>query len=418
MHEFRYKNNTLYCESLKISDIAASVGTPFYLYSYKTLLDHFNKIKSAFRSLNPLICFSVKANSNLAVLKALVNQGAGLDIVSGGELFRALEIGANPKRIVYAGVGKTVKELENAIRARILFFNVESLAELNLLDEVAGRMREKVQVSLRLNPDVAVKTHRYIVTGRSKSKFGLNFEQARRILERRDAFSNLEITGLHIHIGSQITNLRPFRRAIRRAASFVKKTGIPIRYFNIGGGLGIIYHKERPQTAKRFARAVSPLLKKMNAKLILEPGRFIAGPSGILVTKVLYAKESINRKFIIVDAGMNDLVRPSLYEAYHSIQPVVRRPARQAPYITADVVGPICESGDFLARERRIQMAGTGDLLAVMGAGAYGFTMSSNYNSRPRIPEVMVIRNKFYVVRSRESYKDLIRGESIPRILK
>ena len=418
MHEFRYRNNVLYCESVKVSEIAKRVRTPFYLYSYRTLIDHFQKIKSAFRSVDPLICFSVKANSNLAVLSALVKEGSGLDIVSGGELYRALRVGVNPKKIVYAGVGKTRQELEEALRANILYFNVESLAELNLLDDVAGSLRMRPNVSLRLNPDIAVKTHRYIVTGKSESKFGLDFESARKILERRDAFSNLDINGLHVHIGSQITNSRPFRRAIKRVVAFIKKTKFPIKNLNIGGGLGIVYHKERAQTAKRFARAVLPLLKKINVRIILEPGRFIAGNSGILVTKVLYTKESIQRKFIIVDAGMNDLVRPSLYEAYHEIIPVAKQSTRQLPYITADIVGPICESGDFIAKNRRIQMTKEGDLLAVMSAGAYGFTMSSNYNSRPRASEIMVAGNKFYTIKEHESYKDLIDGEVIPKILR
>jgi len=418
MHDFRYKNNALYCESVKVSSVAKGVRTPFYLYSHKTLADHFHKLKNAFRAVNPLICFSMKANSNLAVCSSLIKEGAGLDIVSGGELFRALKIGADPRKIVYSGVGKTRDELEEALKADILFFNVESIAELNLLDEVANRLGARPNVSLRLNPDVAVKTHRYVVTGMSHSKFGLNFDAARRILERRAVFTNLKINGLHIHIGSQITNSRPFVRALRRVISFIKKNHIAIDYLNIGGGLGIIYNREKPQTAKRFARAVLPLLRKVNAKIILEPGRFIAGNSGILVTKVLYTKESINKNFIIVDAGMNDLVRPSLYEAYHLIQPVMKHTSRRSHYVVADIVGPICESGDFMAKNRRIQRVSEGDLLAVMSAGAYGFTMSSNYNSRPKLSEVMVIGNKFYVVRERESYEDLIRGETIPRVLK
>lgn len=418
MHEFKYRNNTLFCESVKIDDIAEEVGTPFYLYSYQTLIDHFKKIEKAFRSASPLICFSMKANSNMAICRALVKEGAGLDIVSGGELYKALKIGVDPKRIVYAGIGKTRREIEEAIRADILFFNAESLSEVNLIDAAAGDMHKKVNVSLRLNPDVAVKTHRYVVTGTSESKFGIDFDAARRILERQDAFPNLKINGLHVHIGSQITRSRPYIRALKRIYSFVKKSPVGLEYLNIGGGLGIVYGRERPQTAHRFARAIMPIIKKIKLKLIVEPGRFIAGNSGILVTKVLYLKESLSKKFVIVDAGMNDLMRPSFYNAYHNIQLVQRQPQRNTPYVVTDVVGPICESGDFLAKNRSMPIVSEGELLAVMGAGAYGYTMSSNYNSRPRIPEVMVIKDKFYVVRERESYKDLTKGEILPRELR
>ncbi|MBL7068943.1 MAG: diaminopimelate decarboxylase [Candidatus Omnitrophica bacterium] len=418
MHEFRHKNNVLYCESVRVPDIAERVKTPFYLYSHHTLVDHYRKIKRAFKSVDALICFSMKANSSLAVCRALVNEGAGLDIVSGGELYKALRVGVDPKKIVYAGIGKTRREIEEAMKADILFFNVESLPELILLDSVAGSMRRIVNVSLRLNPDVAVKTHRYIVTGTSESKFGIGFEAARRIFERSDAFPNLRINGLHLHIGSQITHSRPYVRALRRVYAFIKKAPRNLQYLNIGGGLGIVYGNERPQTAHRFAKAVLPIIKKTKLKLILEPGRFVAGNSGILVTKVLYVKESLNKRFVIIDAGMNDMVRPSFYGAYHNIQPVVRKSHGRAPHMVVDVVGPVCESGDFLAKNRRLPMVIEGDILAVMGAGAYGYTMSSNYNSRPRAAEVMVIRDRFYTIREREIYRDLIKGEVIPRELR
>jgi len=418
MHDFRYKNNELYCESQDVREIARSVGTPFYLYSHNTLVDHFRKIEKAFKSVDPLICFSMKANSNTAVCRALVREGAGLDIVSGGELYKALRTDINPKKIVYAGIGKTRREIEEAIRADILFFNVESLPEMALIDDVADMLGKTVNISIRLNPDVAVKTHRYVVTGTSESKFGIDFAAARRILERTEAFPNLRINGLHVHIGSQITRSRPYIRALKRVYSFMKKIPVKIEYLNIGGGLGIVYGKERPQTASRFAKAVLPIIKRMRVRVILEPGRFIARNSGILVTKVLYLKESLQKNFVIVDAGMNDLVRPSFYNSYHNIQPVVRCLQKRAPYIIADIVGPICESGDFLAKGRRMPLIGQGDLLAVMGAGAYGYTMSSNYNSRPRVAEVMVIKNRFHVIRERESYRDLIKGEAVPRELR
>ncbi len=418
MHEFRYKNNELYCESVKVSEIAEKVGTPFYLYSYHTLTDHFNKIKRAFASVDPLICFSMKANSSLAVCRALIREGSGLDIVSGGELYKALKVGVDPRKIVYAGIGKTRREIEEAMRADILFFNVESFPEINLIDSVAHDMGRTADVCLRLNPDVAVKTHRYIVTGMSESKFGIGFESAKRILERTDAFPNVRIKGLHVHIGSQITRSRPYVRALKRVREFVKKSPIPLECLNIGGGLGIVYNRERAQTARRFASAVLPAIKKIGLKLILEPGRFIAGNSGALVTRVLYMKENYRKKFIIVDAGMNDLMRPSLYGAHHNVQPVERRTHKSSPEILVDIVGPICESGDFFARGRMVQKAGSGDLLSVMAAGAYGYAMSSNYNSRPRAAEVMVIKDSFHVIRERESYRDLIKGETIPRELR
>ncbi|MFH1753814.1 MAG: diaminopimelate decarboxylase [Candidatus Omnitrophota bacterium] len=418
MHEFKYRHNNLFCESVDVASVAEKVGTPFYLYSHQTLVDHYQKIKRAFSSVGPLICFSMKANSNLAVCRALTREGAGLDIVSGGELYKALKLGADPEKIVFAGIGKSRREIEDAIRAGILFFNVESLPEMDLLDSVAKELNKTVDVCLRLNPDVAVKTHRYIVTGMSESKFGIDFEAARRVLERADAFENLRIKGLHVHIGSQITHARPYVRALKRVYSFVKRSPIPLEYLNIGGGLGIVYNKERPQTANNFAKAVLPVIKNIKLKLILEPGRFIAGNSGILVTKVSYVKESYNKKFVIVDAGMNDLVRPSHYSAYHAIQPVMRHTQKSSHSMIADIVGPICESGDFLAKARQMPRVSQGDFLAVMSAGAYGFTMSSNYNSRPRAAEVMVVKDKFYIVRERENYKDLIRGEIIPRELR
>ena len=423
MHEFKYRGNNLYCENIKVSDVAKGIGTPFYLYSYKTLLEHYHKLRKAFQSLNPLICFSMKANSNLAVLKALVNEGAGLDIVSGGELYRARKCGVKPKRIVYASVGKTEEEIRAAIKANILLFNVESVPELMLINELAGKLKRKVNISVRINPDIDPKTHRYVKTAKAENKFGLDLSTAREIFLNKGNFSNLKIVGVHIHIGSQITESRPFVDAIRKTVSFIKNLkgmGIEIEWFNIGGGLGIVYKEERPQTAKEFARAVLPLLKKLHLKIILEPGRFIAGNSGILVTKVIYVKETPLKRFVVVDAGMSDLIRPSLYGGYHEILLLVKPQNQKSKikYQKYDVVGPVCESADFLAKDRKLPLLRSGDLLALMGAGAYGFTMSSNYNSRPRCPEVLVMRNKFYVVRAREDYRDLIRGESIPEELK
>lgn len=418
MHEFKYKDNELYCEDVKVSDIAKKIQTPFYLYSYKTLIDHYRKLKDAFDSMKPLVCFSVKSNSNLAVLRALVKNGAGLDIVSGGELYRAKLVGINPKKVVYAGVGKKPDEIRDAIKFGILFFNVESEDELRQIQKTAASLKKKVNVALRINPDVVPDTHRYVATGKAETKFGLDFETAYRIFNSRSRYPNIDIRGIHIHIGSQILDAAPFLNAIKKVLSFLKDRRITVDYLNIGGGFGIIYSMENPQTAKSFAQKVLPLLKKSRLKIILEPGRFISGNSGILVTKVVYNKTTPKKKFIIVDSAMNDLIRPSLYEAYHKIAPVRVKNIGEDGCEKVDVVGPICESGDFLGKERPLPPMKQGELLAVMGAGAYGFTMSSNYNSRRRGAEVMVINGKFHVVRERESFKDLIRGEKIPSELK
>ncbi|MCX5703323.1 MAG: diaminopimelate decarboxylase [Candidatus Omnitrophica bacterium] len=417
MHEFKYRRNHLYCEDTMVLDLVQRYGTPLYIYSYHTLIDHFFKLKNAFRQIDPLICYSVKANSNLAILKALVDKGAGLDIVSGGELFRAREVDCPAERIVYASVGKTDREIEEAIKTKILFFNVESLAELENINRIARSLNKVVRVAIRINPDVEPKTHHFITTGKITNKFGIDFKSARKILLLRNNFSNIRISGLHIHIGSQITTWEPFVAAIAKMVSFIEKIaqeGIALEYLNIGGGLGIIYDRETPQTAKDFAAKVLPLLRKTGLKIILEPGRFIVGNAGILVTKVLYIKSTPKKKFIIVDGGMNDLIRPALYGAYHNIQPL-RRIA--GPKQKVDVVGPICESGDFFAKERRLPKLKEGDYLAIMTSGAYGFSMSSNYNSRTRCKEVMVVKDKEFVIRKRETYEDLIRNESIPAFL-
>jgi len=418
MHEFAFKDNELYCENLKISDIAKKVPTPFYLYSYKTLLDHYNKIVGAFKSVKPLVCFSVKSNSNIAVLRALVKKGAGLDIVSGGELYRAKLAGVDPKKVVYAGVGKKADEIKDAVKFGILFFNAESEEEVEEIQKIALSLKKKVNVAIRINPDVIPKTHRYIATGKGETKFGLDFETVHKIFNSRWRYPNLNLVGVHIHIGSQILNAEPFESAIKKTLEFLKTFNIEVEYLNIGGGLGIVYSMENPQTAKAFAGSILPLLRKSKLKLILEPGRFISGNSGILVTRVLYNKRTPRKKFVIVDGAMSDLIRPSLYEAYHKIVPVSMREDFSDTAEKTDVVGPICESGDFLGKDRLMPHLRHGDLLAVMGSGAYGFTMSSNYNSRPRSSEVMVKGNKFYVIRRPEKYSDLVRGEIIPKELR
>lgn len=421
MHDFKYKNKRMFCEGVDIADIAAKVSTPFYLYSYSTLLGHYQKLAQAFRSKRPLICYSMKANSNLALCRALVKAGSGLDIVSGGELYKALLAGCPPKKMVYASVGKTEEEIRQAVAKEILFFNVESASELELINKVAKDIGKNASVSLRINPDVEPKTHAYITTGKLTNKFGLDFDTAHQILRQKDKFSHLKFKGLHIHIGSQIIDAKPYVLALKKILAFIgklKKEGIGIEYLNIGGGLGIIYNEERPQTAKEFADEVLPALRKTSLKIILEPGRFIVGNAGILVTKVLYLKKTPVKNFVIVDAGMNDLIRPSLYGAYHEILPL-KRETRYAKRDTQyDVVGPICESGDFLAKDRKLPKVKEGGLLAIMSAGAYGFSMASNYNCRLKAPEVMVKGSSFYVVRKRDSYVDLVRKDIIPEFLK
>lgn len=414
MHEFKYKHNELYCEFVAIRELAEKYGTPLYIYSRKTLIDHYRKIRDAFKSIRPLICFSMKANSNLVLCNALVKEGAGLDIVSGGELYLALKTGVSTKKIVYASVGKTEEEIEAAIRHRIFLFNVESLPELKVIDRIAGKLGRRQAVAIRVNPDVKPKTHKYITTGHRENKFGVDIETARDIFLNRGQFENLNITGVHIHIGSQIVDAGPFVKAIEKIVDFIKDLevrGINIRWLNIGGGLGIIYSKERPQTAEEYAKAIIPILKKVKAGIILEPGRFIAGNSGILLAKVVYIKETASMNFAIVDAGMNDLMRPSLYGAHHEVLPVMSASYKSSSKVKAyDIVGPICESGDFLAKDRKFIDLREGGFLAVMSAGAYGFSMSSNYNSRPRPAEVMVEGKRHKLIRRRETYKDLIRN--------
>lgn len=421
MHDFIYKNGELYCEGARVSDIADAAGTPFYLYSYKTITGHYQKLARAFRSVNALICYSMKANSNLAFIRTLVKQGSGLDIVSGGELFRALKAGCPPKKIVYAGVGKNEREIAAALSAGILLFNVESIPELETIDTIARRKKKIVDISLRLNPDVDPKTHKYITTGKKESKFGIDLDRAFEIYTQQADFPNLRITGAHVHIGSQITSGDPFVKAFKKVLGFldrVEAQGVRIRYLNLGGGLAAVYKEEKPQTADQYARRILPLLKefqgkrKEKVKIIFEPGRFIAANSGIFVTRVIYVKKTHAKNFVIVDGAMNDLIRPSLYDAYHEVKPV--RESKASNTVLSDVVGPVCESGDFLAKDRQLPALQKGDMLAVMTAGAYGFTMSSQYNSRPRVPEIMVKGNKFAIVRQRETHADLIRGEKVP----
>jgi diaminopimelate decarboxylase len=407
----------MFCEDVPILEIAENVGTPFYLYSHATLRHHFLTFQKAFDGVPHLICFSAKSNSNLAVLKLFATLGGGLDIVSGGELFRGLQAGISPDRIVYSGVGKREDEIEYALQSGILMFNIESLEELELINRCSGRLNKKAPIALRVNPDVDPQTHPYISTGLKMHKFGLGMESAAEVYKSAATFSHVEVVGISCHIGSQVTEVAPFVDALHRIKELIttlETFGISISYLDIGGGLGITYDQESPPHPNEYGKAISGVVGESSVTLILEPGRVIVGNAGILVTRVLYTKKGEGKDFVIVDAAMNDLVRPSLYDAYHAIEPVVRD---RKETIRADVVGPICESADFFARDRDIPRFEAGDLLTVMSAGAYGFTMSSNYNSRPRIPEVMVKDDQFHVVRARESYDDLIKGESIPPFL-
>jgi len=417
MHHFNYRGNELYCEDIPVQTIAQKVGTPFYLYSHATLKRHFIAFNEAFDGTRRLVCFSAKANTNLAILKLFESLGSGLDIVSGGELYRGLKAGFQPNRIVYSGVGKRIDEIDYALNTGILMFNVESLEELELINKRAGHLKLKAPIAIRVNPDVDPKTHPYISTGLKKNKFGIDIEMAIEGYKVAKRLENINVVGIDCHIGSQITQVQPFIDALKSIKALINKLKdlrIEIRYLDIGGGLGITYNDESPPELNDYAGAIIKSLEGMPLQLILEPGRVIVGNAGILVTRVLYRKSGKDKEFIVVDAGMNDLVRPSLYDAFHAIEPVVK--SEDEP-IKADVVGPICESGDFLAADRRISNVKRDDLLAVMSAGAYGFTMSSNYCSRLKVAEVMVKDDRFYVVRAGQNYEDLIKGESIPPFL-
>ncbi|MBC8431803.1 MAG: diaminopimelate decarboxylase [Desulfobacterales bacterium] len=417
MHHFHYRGNELYCEDVPIQKIAAEVGTPLYLYSHATLKRHFLIFNEAFEGIDRLVCYSAKANTNLALLKLFANLGSGLDIVSGGELYRGLKAGFSPDRIVYSGVGKRVDEIDYALNTGILMFNVESLEELAVINQRAGLLAKKAPVAIRVNPDVDPGTHPYISTGLEKNKFGIDTKTAIEGYKVASRLENIDVVGIDCHIGSQITEAKPFEDALKsleRLITELKALGIKIKYLDMGGGLGITYDAESPPHPREYARAIIDSLQGVDLQLILEPGRVIVGNAGTLITRVLYRKAAPVKEFVITDAGMNDLMRPSLYKAFHAIQPVVK--TAHAP-IKADVVGPICESGDFLAVDREIPDVKQGDLLAVMSAGAYGFTMSSNYCSRLRVPEVMVADERFYVVRARQTYEDLVAGETIPSFL-
>jgi len=419
MHNFEYRQGELYCEQVPVSQIAKEVGTPCYIYSHATLTRHFRVYDSAFKNIPHIIAFAMKANSNLAILRLMAKEGSGVDIVSGGELFRALKAGVPPSKIVFAGVGKNAEEIRDALKADILMFNVESSAEIHAVNDVAASVGKKARVALRINPDIDPKTHPYISTGLKKSKFGIASDRALEEFKLASSLGHIQVVGVHAHIGSQLTEVTPFVESLKKVITLIgalKAQGIGITYLNIGGGLGITYNDEKPPLPQELADAIAPLVQDLKLTLVMEPGRVIVGNAGVLVTKTLYEKIGEAKRFIIVDAAMNDLIRPSLYSAFHEIRPVSES-LLQRPKHAVDVVGPVCESGDFLAKDRMLPEVKPGDLLAVMSAGAYGFVMASNYNSRPRVPEVLIHNGEIHVIKARETYEDLVKGEMIPAYL-
>jgi diaminopimelate decarboxylase len=418
MHHFHYKSGILHAEDVSLARIAEEVGTPFYCYSTATLERHYNVLAEAFRDQTPLICFAVKANSNQAVLATMARLGAGMDVVSEGELRRARMAGVPASKIIFAGVGKTRAEMAYALEEGILGFNVESEPELIALSEVAAGLGKTASIAIRVNPDVDAKTHAKISTGKAENKFGVAYDDARDLYGRAAKLPGIKISGIHMHIGSQITDLAPFRdafRLLRDLALELKADGIALEHLDIGGGLGVPYRgaNDVPPTPEEYAAVVKSALGDLGLKIVMEPGRMIVGNAGVLVTRVSYVKEGGEKTFTIVDAAMNDLIRPTLYEAYHDIWPVAEQRTEMAP-VQQDIVGPVCETGDFLAEDRTLPPFEPGDLLAVMTAGAYGAVMSSTYNSRLLVPEVLVRGAEYAVVRPRPSYEDLIGADRVP----
>jgi diaminopimelate decarboxylase len=413
MQAFTYQSGKLFAEGVSVDDLALRYGTPLYVYSKNHLRDRYRAIASAMADVKPMICYSVKANSNIAIIKTLVQEGAGFDIVSGGELFRVLRAGAEANRIVFAGVGKTREEIEYALKEQIAFFTCESEPEAARISECAKHLGVKGRIAFRMNPDVDPKTHKYISTGKKENKFGLDLARTLQAYELAAGLPNIEIAGLHMHIGSQILSAEPFGEALEKVKDFCKtlKAKYPtFRHLDIGGGLGINYKPDQKALdPKVYAAALLPTLKELGLQVWLEPGRSIVGNAGILVCRVQYVKDSHFKKFIVVDAAMNDLIRPALYQAHHEILPVTATDKT----VTGDLVGPICESGDFLAQDRELPDVKQGDLVVALSAGAYGFSMSSNYNSRPRAAEVMVDGTRATPIRQRETWEDIVRGESL-----
>jgi diaminopimelate decarboxylase len=418
MHHFAYRNGVLHAEAVSLVDLAQAVGTPFYCYSTATLRRHYEVFAGAFADVDALVCYSLKANSNQAVIKTLAGFGAGADVVSGGELERARLAGIAPDKIMFSGIGKTAAELALAVDAGVLCVNVESEAELELLASIAAGKGRTVRISVRVNPDIDAKTHAKIATGKAENKFGIPISRARAVYARAAKLPGLEVTGVDMHIGSQITELEPFGAAFAFLSDFVRTLradGHAISHIDLGGGLGIPYREDNapPPHPDAYAAIVKRATRDLDCTLIFEPGRLLVGNAGILVTRVIYLKRGEPKTFVIVDAGMNDLIRPTLYEAYHDLRPV-REPRPGAARIVADVVGPVCESGDFLALDRDIAEPQPGDLLAVMTAGAYGAVQAGTYNTRALVPEVLVREGEWALVRPRQEVADLIALDRLP----
>ncbi|WP_319412820.1 diaminopimelate decarboxylase [uncultured Cohaesibacter sp.] len=418
MHHFEYIDGVMHAEGVAIPEIAKAVGTPFYVYSTATLERHYKVFSEAFADVDSMLCYAMKANSNQAVLKLLARLGAGADVVSEGEMRRALAAGIPASKILFSGVGKTRRELTFALEQDILCFNVESEPELEHLSRIATELGKEARISLRINPDVDAKTHAKIATGKSENKFGIPWKRASEVYKRAASLPGIKVTGIDMHIGSQITHLEPFDSAFERLEELVKQLrndGIEIEHVDLGGGLGIPYQNNQspPPLPRDYAETVKKHIKHLDCKVYFEPGRLIAGNAGVLVTEVIYRKEGEGKTFVIVDGAMNDLIRPTLYEAWHEALPV-SEPGYNTPVSNVDIVGPVCETGDFLAQDRPLPRMEAGDLIAIMSAGAYGAVQSCTYNSRLLIPEVLVSGNKWSVIRARKSYDELIALDSVP----
>jgi len=418
VNHFGYIDGVLHAENVPVPEIAKAVGTPFYVYSTATLERHYKVFSGAFADVDAMVCYAMKANSNQAVLKTLAKLGAGIDVVSGGELRRALAAGVPANRIMFSGVGKTVAEMDYALDVGIYCFNIESEPELEVLNLRAIKAGKRAHVSFRINPDVDARTHAKISTGKKENKFGISYERARAVYARASTLPGIEVTGIDMHIGSQITELQPFEdafRLLRELVEALRTDGHTISHVDIGGGLGIPYRDDNnpPPLPDAYAHIVKNELKSLDCKIVTEPGRLIVGNAGILVTEVIYVKDGGEKTFVIVDGAMNDLIRPTLYEAYHGIRPVVQ-PAGDTPRIKADIVGPVCETGDYLALDREMAAPQPGDLIAVSSAGAYGAVQAGTYNSRLLVPEVLVKGDKFHVIRPRGTYEELIALDSVP----
>lgn len=431
MHRFHYQNGRLHCEDVSLHELAQRHGTPLYVYSAGTIRDHFRRLDESFRPIDHLICYAAKANSSLAILNLLARLGSGFDLVSGGELFRVQKAGGDPAKCTFAGVGKTRPEIEAALKEKIYCFNAESEAEVAFLNDVAGALGYKAPVALRVNPNVDAKTHKYISTGKSENKFGIDFDSVPEAYARAAALPHVELRGVQMHIGSQLTSVQPFIEAVEKVAPLVRelKARHGLQFWSIGGGIGIIYQNSlasgkpawwatqdpetKPLTIEDYAAALVPRLRDAGLRILIEPGRYVVGNAGVLITQVIYEKRGAAKTFKIVDAGMNDLIRPALYQGHHDIVPLSEPVSAATEKV--DVVGPICESGDFFAQDREVPSLGQGDYLALMSSGAYGFAMASNYNSRPLPAEILVDGSQSHLIRTRQTYEDLTAGETQPR---